>query len=87
MNKRDIINNLCFTELVYGRINKKLNIKLSKQAIEEFIVSIIKETEETYIVKIGKNIYITNMTNKIKITINSNTYRLITADILSQVSP
>lgn len=87
MNKHDIINNLCFTELVYGRINKKLNIKLSKQAIEEFIVSIIKETEETYIVKIGKNIYITNMTNKIKITINSNTYRLITADILSQVSP
>ena len=87
MNKHDIINNLCFTELVYGRINKKLNIKLSKQAIEEFIVSTIKETEENYIVKIGKNIYITNMTNKIKITINSNTYRLITADILSQVSP
>ena len=80
INKKDILKNICFTELVYGRINKKLTTTFSKQEIDEFIVNLIKETEERYFVKIGKNFYVTNMLNKIKVTINSNTFRVITVD-------
>jgi hypothetical protein len=78
--KKEILNNLCYTELVYGRINKKLNIELSKAKIEELILTIIKETEEAEFIKTGKNIYITNKLKNVKLTINSYTNRIITAD-------
>lgn len=80
INKKEILENICYTELVYGRINKKLNIKFSKKQIEEFIFKILKETEEKFFEKIGKNFYSTNIRNNIKITINSNTFRIITVD-------
>ncbi|MCD4705292.1 DUF3781 domain-containing protein [bacterium] len=80
IKKRDILKNICYTELVYGRINKKFNIKFSKKQIEEFILKILKETEEKFFLKIGKNFYVTNTENNIKITINSNTFRIITVD-------
>jgi hypothetical protein len=38
--KKDILDKLCYTELVYSRINKKLNIVLSKDKIEELILNI-----------------------------------------------
>lgn len=80
INKKEILENICYTELVYGRINKKLNLKFSKKQIEEFIFKILKETEEKFFSKIGKNFYITNTENNIKITVNSNTFRVITVD-------
>jgi len=80
INKREILKNICYTGLVYGRINKKLNIKFSKKQIEEFIFKILKETEEKFFSKIGKNFYVANTENDIKITINSNTFRVITVD-------
>ena len=69
---------------VYGRINKKLNIQLSKDKIEELILIIISETDETDFLRTGKNIYITNKTRNIKLTINSYTNRIITADKLKK---
>ena len=78
--KIKILNNICYTELVYGRINKKLKSNYSKPKIEQLIFDIIKETPETFFQKIGKNYYITNDKNNIKITVNSNTYRVITVD-------
>lgn len=80
INKAEILNNICYTELVYERINKKLNSKYSKSEIEEMIFRIINETEEIYFERIGKNIYVVNSENNIKVTINSNTYRIITVD-------
>ena len=80
INKKEILENICYTELVYGRINKKLNIEFSKQQIEKFIFKILKETEEKFFLKVGKNFYIINKENNIKITINSNTFRIITVD-------
>lgn len=82
--KKDVLNKICYTELVYGRINKKLNIELSKDKIEETIFSIIKETDETKFQKTGKNIYITNNEKNIMLTINSYTGRIITADKLNK---
>jgi len=84
INKKEILENICYTELVYGRINKKLNIKFSKKQIEEFISKILKETEINSFLKIGKNFYIVNIENNVRITINSNTFRVITADRIQQ---
>ena len=82
--KKVILDKICYTELVYGRINKKLNIQLSKDKIEELILIIISETDETDFLRTGKNIYITNKTRNIKLTINSYTNRIITADKLKK---
>jgi len=38
------------------------------------------ETEDKYYVKTGKNFYIRNKKYEIEITINSNTFRVITVD-------
>jgi len=80
LNKKEILENICYTELVYGRINKKLNLKLSKKQIQEFIYKILIDTEESFFVRIGKNVYITNAENNIKVTVNLNTFRVITVD-------
>ncbi len=80
INKAEILNKICYTELVYGRINKKLKVNFSKVAIEKMLFDIIKETQEKFFQRIGKNIYVTNRENNIIITINSNTFRVITVD-------
>lgn len=84
--KKVILDKLCYTELVYGRINNKLKIDLSKDKIEELISTIITETDETNFQKKGKNIYITNCEKNIRLTINSFTNRIITADKLSKLN-
>lgn len=80
--KTTILSNLSYTERVYGRINKKLRVDLSKQDIETLIATIIAETDAAEFQKTGKNIYITNHKRHIRLTINSNTNRIITADTL-----
>lgn len=79
-NKEEILKNICYTDLVYGRINKKLNINFPKEQIEKFVLKILKETDEKFIFRKGKNYYVVNTEKKITLTINSNTFRLITAD-------
>jgi len=80
--KSEILENICYTDLVYGRINKKLDKELSKNQIEELISTVIKETNESGFCKRGKNIYITNTDRNIRLTINSFTNRIITTDRL-----
>jgi hypothetical protein len=79
-DKKEILYNVCYTELVYGRINKKLRVALSKPEIEALLLNSIQETDETCFQRIGKNIYVTNTKNGIRITINSTTFRVITVD-------
>ena len=81
--KKEILDKICYTELVYGRINKKLSIEFSKDKIEEMITAIISETDESCFQKTGKNIYITNHKRNVRLTINSYTNRIITADKLN----
>ena len=85
INKTEILNKICYTELVYRRINKKLNIQLSKPEIEKKIFDIINETQEKFFQKIGKNIYVSNVQENIKITINQNTFRIITVDRIFKI--
>ena len=80
INKPEIIEKICYTELVYERINKKLNTEYSKQQIEVYLLKILTETDIIFFQKKGKNIYVSNTENNIKITINSNTFRVITVD-------
>lgn len=82
--KTKVMDNICYTDLVYHRINKKLNKQLTKSGIEEMLLDLIQETDEMHFQKTGKNYYISNMENNIRITINSNTYRVITADVLNK---
>ncbi|KGN99686.1 hypothetical protein HR11_05535 [Porphyromonas macacae] len=78
--KNIIIENLCYTELVYNRINRKLGLCLSPKEIREFISDVIERTDEIHFLQKGKNYYIANEMEHIRITVNSNTYRVITAD-------
>lgn len=82
--KTEILDKICYTDLVYFRINKKLNIQLQKDEIEKMIYEIIEETDKMKFQKTGKNIYITNNYRNVRLTINSNTYRIITADRLNK---
>jgi hypothetical protein len=84
IDKTKILDRICYTELVYERINKKLDSKFSKSEIEKMLFDIVEETQEIFFQKIGKNIYVTNREKNIKITINSNTYRIITVDKLNK---
>lgn len=78
--KSEILIKFCYTELVYGRINKKLGINLSKKEIEILVIEILTNTKETNFIKKGKNIYVNNIERQVGLTINSNNYRIITAD-------
>ena len=80
INTNKILQNICYTELVYDRINKKLNTKLSKKQIEKLVFEVIDKTKESFFEKIGKNYYVSNIEYNIRITINANTYRIITVD-------
>lgn len=82
--KTQILHKICFTELVYERINKKLNSELSKREIEEELFDIIKKTNELNYQKTGKNIYVINNERNISITINLNTFRVITINVLDK---
>jgi len=80
INKKQILDNLRYTELVYGRIRKKLSIQMTNEEIENYIFQAIEETPLENFEKAGKNYYIWNLNGKIQITINSNTTEIITAD-------
>lgn len=78
--KTEILKRVCYTDLVYERINKKMNKKLSKDEIEKMIFETINEAKDSQFDKIGKNIYVRNYERNITVTVNSNTYRIITVD-------
>ncbi|NRS90272.1 hypothetical protein HNQ02_003210 [Flavobacterium sp. 7E] len=78
--KTEILDKLCYTDLVYQRINKKLKTNFSNDHIESMLAAILKATELNFFKKIGKNFYVSNEINNIRITINSHTFRVITVD-------
>jgi hypothetical protein len=72
INKSEILSKVCYTELVYGRINKKLKRQLSKEQIEALIYHTIQETQVDFLQRIGKNVYFSNSGKNMKLTINSH---------------
>mgnify|MGYP003658723279 FL=1 len=82
MIKNIIIQNHCYTKLVYHRINKKLKTSFTNKESEALIKKVLQETAIENYLKKGKNFYISNKEYGIRITINSNTFRIITVDKL-----
>ena len=80
--KTEILDKLCYTDLVYQRINKKLKTNFSRGQIETMLVAVLNDTDLDCFNKTGKNFYVANEKNNIRITINSNTFRVITVDRL-----
>jgi hypothetical protein len=80
--KKEILEKHCYTELVYGRINKKLGANFSKSESEKLIKKTLNETPIKFYKKVGKNFHVTNIEVNIMITVNSNTFRIITVDKL-----
>ncbi len=78
--KQKIIASICYTELVYERINKKLSANFSKKEIESLLKYILTNTDKKFFKQSGKNYYVRNAAHEISITINSNTYSVITVD-------
>ncbi len=83
VNKKEIIKKHCFTDLVYDRINKKLSLNLTKEEIDKLVLQVLIDTDIKFFEKNGKNFYVSNHKHNIKLTINSNTFRIITADKIS----
>jgi len=52
--------------------------------IEKLFFDIVRETQEMFFQRIRKNIYVTSREENMRITINSNTYRIITVDKLNK---
>ncbi|WP_270319782.1 DUF3781 domain-containing protein [Levilactobacillus brevis] len=71
--------NVCYTDLVYQRVNKKLKIALSRDMLETLVLSILADAS-TLVEKRGKNYYVTNQLRRVRLTITSYSFRLITAD-------
>ena len=80
--KTEIQANICYTPLVYSRVNKKLGTSMSNSEIEILIADLLSETALVDFVKRGKNFYISNSQRGIRLTVNSYTNRLITVDKL-----
>ena len=78
--KNEILEKHCYTELVYQRINKKLKTAFSKDETEKLIRNILEETTVENYLKKGKNFYVSSKEHNIRITVNSNTFRIITVD-------
>ena len=74
-----IKKSVCYTELVYQRVNKKLYDKLSISDIERMVSEILTDSATTLKQK-GKNYYITNSNYFVQLVINSRTFRLITVN-------
>lgn len=68
---------VCYTPLVFGRVNKKLGTDLTVDEIKQLVQKIIADPQ-TSITKNGKNYYLQFQTTEL--VINSFNYRLITAN-------
>ncbi|EEI18931.1 hypothetical protein G8J22_01129 [Lentilactobacillus hilgardii] len=76
-SKKNILQGVCYTDLVYKRINKKLGINYSNNDIENLVKKTVLEADK--LDHKGKNYYIYDYTSNIRITINANNFRVITA--------
>lgn len=75
-NRTTFLDNVCYTPLVFGRVNKKLSTTMTNEEIQQLVNQIISDPK-TIINQNGKNYYLQNDT--VELVINSFNYRLITA--------
>ena len=78
--KQNLIKNICYTDRVYSRINKKLNTQKNNKEVEKLILQLLTSCKQEDIEIKGKNFYIYNYLENVRITINRSTFRVITVD-------
>ncbi|MFC6260564.1 DUF3781 domain-containing protein [Levilactobacillus fujinensis] len=78
-----ISENVCYTELVYQRVNKKLSVDWSHSETEAWVQAILRDPD-SLVEQRGKNYYVANQRRKSQLTVNSHNYRLITVNRLSK---
>jgi len=76
-NRQEFLDNICYTDLVFGRVNKKLKTNYSIDEIKDLVNQIVSDPETT-INKQGKNYYLQN--KSIELVVNSFNFRLITTN-------
>lgn len=77
----ELKNNVCYTVLVYQRVNKKLGTNLTEAGIETLVTNILSDVTSA-IEKRGKNYYVSNQAFQVQLVINSFNTRLITVNAL-----
>jgi len=77
----ELQKNVCYTELVYQRVNKKLKTQLTQSEIEALVDRLLADVTSS-VEKHGKNYYVTNQHMQIQLVINSFNSRLITVNAL-----
>ncbi len=75
--RQEFLDNICYTDLVFGRVNKKLKTNYLIDEIKNLVNQIISDPETT-INKQGKNYYLQN--KSIELVVNSFNFRLITTN-------
>ncbi|MFD1454877.1 DUF3781 domain-containing protein [Levilactobacillus lanxiensis] len=70
---------VCYTELVYQRVNKKLSVDLSPVDVEALVFAVLDD-DASRVEKLGKNYCVTNSARGVQLVINSINYRLITVN-------
>lgn len=76
-NRETFLNNICYTDLVFKCVNKKLQTDYSIVEIKNLANQIIGNPQTT-ITKNGKNYYL--LYQNIELVVNSFNFRLITAN-------
>jgi len=80
---KTISENICYTELVYERVNKKLAVDWSHSETETWVHAILRDPD-SLVERRGKNYYVANQRRRSQLTVNAHNYRLITVNRLSE---
>ncbi|WP_423058328.1 DUF3781 domain-containing protein [Brevibacterium linens] len=71
---------VCYTDLVFDRVNEKLGTSLSNTEVKELVASVM-QSSESVANRSGKNWYISEWHTGVRLTINASTLSLITVDL------
>ncbi len=77
MNRNTFVIDICYTVLVFNRVNKKLKTNWDVLTIKHIVNDILVSNDSNYKLQ-GKNWYVSNKNKNIELVINKNNYRLIT---------
>lgn len=79
ISPHQLISQVGYTPLVFGRINRKLGTDYHPDQIKSFVINILIDPQTTIQTQ-GKNYYLNNQKLDVRLTINRHSFRVITAD-------
>lgn len=67
---------ICYTPLVFERVNKKLGLNQDETATKLMVANVLANPDD--VSRRGKNYYVRSRRYRVELTINASNYRLIT---------